>query len=51
MYSVLGSKAYHNKFCPGCLREGKQTVLYIRDSEEANKIMDVRFRREKRNDI
>ena len=45
MYSVLGPEAYHNKLCPGCMREGKQTVLYIRGSQEANEIMDERFKK------
>lgn len=36
MYSVKSENAYHGCLCPGCLYNGKETVLYIRGSKEAN---------------
>lgn len=44
-YSVKGTEAYHGKLCPRCLYRGIQTTLYIRGSEEANKIMDERLKK------
>lgn len=35
MYSVCDAMAYHGKMCPKCGR-----TLYIRGSEEANKLWD-----------
>lgn len=35
---------YHGKLCPKCFLENKYVTLYIRGSEEANKIMDERLR-------
>lgn len=36
MYSIKGEMAYHGCLCPGCLYKGKETILYIRGSKEAN---------------
>lgn len=37
MYSVKNDDmAYHGCFCPKCLSKGKQVILYIRGSKEAN---------------
>ena len=44
LYAVLGPEAYHGKLCPACMYKGVQTTLYIRGSEEANRIMDERFK-------
>lgn len=44
MYSIKGPYAYHDKLCSGCMCKGVQTVLYIRGSKEANKIMKERFK-------
>ena len=44
MYSRQGPKAYHGKLCPGCMRKHISTTLYIRGSEEANRIMDERIK-------
>ena len=37
IYSTRDNMAYHGCLCPGCLYKGRQTTLYIRGSEEANK--------------
>lgn len=39
MYSVKGDIAYHGCLCPGCFSRGKETVLYIRGSKEANEYL------------
>ena len=44
MYSIKGKRAYHGCLCPGCFYKGKQTVLYIRGSEEANKYWDDKLK-------
>lgn len=44
MYSVLDPEAYHGKLCTGCLNKGIQTTLYIRRSEEANRIIEERIK-------
>lgn len=36
MYSIKDEMAYHGCLCPGCMYKGKETILYIRGSEEAN---------------
>lgn len=45
IYSRKGPEAYHGKLCPRCLCKGVRTTLYIRGSEEANKIMDERLKK------
>lgn len=45
MYSVRNDMAYHGCLCPGCLYTGKQTVLYIQGSEEANKYWDEKLKK------
>lgn len=43
MYSVNNDPMfYHGKLCPRCFWEGKMVTLYIRGSDEANKIMEER---------
>lgn len=44
MYSDLGPEGYHGRLCPGCLNKGIKTTLYIRGSEEANRIMEERIK-------
>ena len=44
MYSVMGPEAYHGCICPGCRYNNIDTILYIRGSEEANRIMDERIK-------
>ena len=44
MYSVMGPEAYHCCICPGCRYKNIDTILYIRGSEEANRIMDERIK-------
>lgn len=44
MYSVLGPEAYHGCICPGCLSKGIKTTLYLRGSEEANRIMEEQIK-------
>ena len=44
MYSVKGPEAYHGCICPGCRCKNINTVLYIRGSEEANKIIEERLK-------
>lgn len=37
MYSVKDDDmAYHGCLCPGCFSRGRETLLYIRGSKEAN---------------
>lgn len=43
MYSVKDDVAYHGCLCPGCLYYGKETVLYIRGSKEANEYWDKKL--------
>lgn len=43
MYSVRDRMAYHGCLCPGCLYNGKQTMLYIRGSKEANEYWDKKL--------
>jgi hypothetical protein len=44
MYSVKNDyNAYHRCLCPGCFYKGKQTVLYIRGSKEANEYWDKKL--------
>ena len=39
MYSVNNNDMfYHGKLCPKCFHEGKHVILYLRGTEEANKI-------------
>lgn len=42
MFSVKDDRAYQGCLCPGCSSKGKETVLYIRGSKEANKYQDER---------
>ena len=42
MYSIRDKMAYHGCLCPACFLKGKRVTLYIRGSEEANKIMGSR---------
>ena len=44
MYSVMGPEAYHGCICPECRYKNIDTILYIRGSEEANRIMDERIK-------
>ena len=44
MYSLNGPEAYHGCICPGCRYNNIDTILYIRGSEEANRIMDGRIK-------
>lgn len=41
MYSGGNNMTYHGCLCPGCLWKGIQTTLYIRGSEEANKVRKI----------
>jgi hypothetical protein len=44
MYSVKNDyNAYHECLCPGCFWEGKETVLYIRGSKEANEYLGIKL--------
>lgn len=45
MYSVGDRMAYHGCLCPGCLYNGKQTILYIRGSKEANEYWNKKLGR------
>lgn len=45
MYSVKGPEAYHGCLCPGCAYEHIDTTLYLRGSEEANKIIDEQIKK------
>ena len=42
MFSVKDDMAYHGCLCPGCSSNRKETVLYIRGSEEAAKYQNER---------
>ena len=43
MYSVKNDDlAYHGCLCPKCLWEGRYTVLYLRGTKEANRVMEER---------
>lgn len=44
MYSVKGPEAYHGCLCPGCMHKHVYTTLYIRGSDEANKIMEDKIK-------
>lgn len=33
---------YHGKLCPGCMSKGKMVTLYLRGTDEANRIMSER---------
>ena len=49
MYSVKNDPmAYHGKLCPKCMCEGKQVTLYMRGTEEANKVMEEMFKNDRR---
>lgn len=47
MYSIKGGIAYHRYLCPACLCRGKQVVLYLRGTKEANEYWDKKLGREK----
>lgn len=42
MYSVKGPEAYHGCLCPKCFYKGKLTTLYMRGTDEANKVIEER---------
>jgi hypothetical protein len=45
MYSVKNDyNAYNGCLCPGCFSKGKETVLYIRGSKEANEYWDSKLK-------
>lgn len=44
MYSIENNwNVYHGCLCPACLNKGKQVVLYIRGSKEANEYWDKKL--------
>ena len=45
MYSVKDEKAYHGCLCPGCLYNGKKTILYIRGSKESNEYWNNKLKK------
>ena len=46
MYSVIDDDmAYHGCLCPGCFSRGRETLLYIRGSKEANEYLDKKLKR------
>ena len=47
MYSVRDDMAYHRCLCPACFSKGVQTILYIRDSKEANEYWDNKLKKRK----
>lgn len=43
MYTPFNDKmAYHGRLCPKCFWKGKSVTLYLRGTEEANKVMKER---------
>ena len=45
MYSVkTNPMAYHGCLCPGCLYKNVWTVLYLKGTEEANRVMEERLK-------
>lgn len=44
MYSIKDKMDYHGCLCPGCLSNGKQTILYIRGSKEANEFWNKKLK-------
>lgn len=48
MYSVNGKMAYHGVLCPKCFSHGKQVILYIRGSKEANEYWSKKLEGDKK---
>ena len=46
MYSIRGDTTYHGCLCPGCFSKGKETVLYMRGSKEANEYCNKKLTKE-----
>lgn len=44
MYSVRDEMAYHGCLCTACLYRGKQVILYIRGSKEANEYWNKKLK-------
>lgn len=44
MYSVNNDwMLYHGKLCPKCMMEGKMVTLYMRGTDEADKVIEERY--------
>ena len=45
MYDIRNNPMlYHGCLCPGCLYKGNKTVLYLRGTEEANRVIEERIK-------
>ena len=40
MYSVDNEMTYHGKLCPACFQKNIYTTLYLRGTEESNKLFE-----------
>lgn len=44
MYSVRNDyMAYHGCYCPKCMSQGKQVLLYMRGTKEAQRLLEVKY--------